>query len=1593
MLVDTINKLKNISVGYVENNGLFDSATVNAYTASLRGLSATQAEVALSSAGLDKAQKQQILNKLAETNATISLTSAEATEALTRKLGSQDAAKELLIKSGLVTKEQLLAGATIEVTAAELEKAVASSIITAQEKEQIVTALGLTGTNIGLGTSFKLLTASIWASVKAMAAWLFTTPAGWATLAIGAIVGAIAAYVKWGDTLNNTREKLDDLKSEYSELKSELDGVNSELQSVQSRIAELESKGKLTFTEAEELENLQKQNNELKRQNDLLETKAKIKAKETNKTFVKAMEQDAEKIEFASGNTTTKYTRGGYTYDIVVNDSTEKEHSFQQIEKLSELYKEREKAVTEEQKKAIDERIKTIEDYLDGKNEEWLKDAEGIEYIQNPTTDDEKKVNEWLDFINDFQDKMAIAMGGQNAKENAFSRLVDNWKFDELLNPLQKLGKEGKVTAEMLNSPKYGEFIQNLIDIGFIADDTEGSLRFVANAFNGTATSATKYVKALKGNDLEKFVNNLGEEAKALGTTESELAKLTASHIIFNETGLSTEQQRKALELLAAKIATTSAEMKYLLQLFKYASGDFEGAGASTMTPFERQQRKDAAQRFLKNKFGIELPSTSIPEKEIPENPYSPKDDKDSDKNEALDNYLKYAERLYKVHQNEDKYINDLQWAYNNLAKSAEEQLDIEEKINDAIRDRYSNLIKDIEHKIYLEKELYGESGGSGYNEALTNEYQKVIDWGLDSYFEDIKNGTIQSVFGNVDMDKRTIITWSEELKETFRDALTSWDYDPEIGSIDTVFGGSGRFGEDIDGVGWEVAFTPILPDGTFLSKDTVYEYINNILSEAYGNDGQITEEELKGIDEQGRQIGDTFVKGIFAGVDNNLDYDNNGNWAETVGRLMHFSGSFGAIELAQGSDPTSNIISYYDEIQRVASVEANRLRTIGYDDNSNEIQELQKIWWDAQNSKIDFYTKQHENIIRDIEHARDMALEQNPYTDTVSYYKQIQDEYHKQAEYLRALDPEKYKKEIQELQVAWWDAQNAIAEGEWEKSNRWIEDRKTKGDWSLYGDSEYDAWQRVASWLREKYPEELDKIHEADQNAIDARYQNSTDWISERNEYNDWALFDDTEVDAWERVVRWLHEDYPNDISKIKEAEKSLFEARKKEFDDATNFGNTYLESQKTLLQAHYDVMNSIRDAQHEINKELETSQTMYEYLDEDTRKMLFNQEDYNKLTEELNTIQYKALKLKEDYERDLAGSTVETVEKITANYERQYQTLMKSYEIAKADLEIAKKKQQLNNALNERNVRMFIDGQWQWVANAEQVANAKAELADAEYAKQVEEAGLQQKESIDFLTKQQDELALVVKQFEGGVIGLNEAVKLAGSAIRDIPRAMKTMLKNASVDTPGYTSGSTSRSSDGVWYDRGDGVFVSDTSYNDAQADVYNSNDYAAGIESALARGDVDAALAANKIRNDKIDYLGLDVEKWSDEDIKKRANAHAGGSRYTPGGLTLMGEEDFEAYITSSGRLVPISQPTIGNIPSGGVVFNTKQMEGLRTLWDMSNLGLSGNSFIPNVQSQQTNQTYDNRIIINGMTVDSGSADGQALINALKRYVGNH
>lgn len=333
---------------------------------------------------------------------------------------------------------------------------------------------------------------------------------------VSTVVGLLVdLFDKLVVTLNESREALADLKDEYSNLQSDILSVNNELKTTIDRMNELEKKDTLTFTEKEEYDNLVETNNELERKLALLELEEKQKKQEINKSFVDTMEKDVDKIGEYS-NYEKQVTEKEY-----INWQFElRQKHYQNLLKAEQQYNNTkskiEKQLLKKDKEYYQGIIDDIDKYLLWKNKSWTTDSEGIEYIKNPTTDDEKAVNKWLDFINDFQDKMAIAMGEESAKTNAFNRLVDNWQFDSLVQDLQDLGKQGRVTAEMLNDPKYGEFIQKLAEIGVI--DATDNLNDIALAFNNSAkqaeTATNKYQAAVSTTQelLEKYKDTFSNQ-------------------------------------------------------------------------------------------------------------------------------------------------------------------------------------------------------------------------------------------------------------------------------------------------------------------------------------------------------------------------------------------------------------------------------------------------------------------------------------------------------------------------------------------------------------------------------------------------------------------------------------------------------------------------------------------------------------------------------------------------------------------------------------------------------------------------------------------------------------------------------------------------------------------------------------------------------------------------------------------------------------------------------------------------------------------------------------------------------------------------
>ena len=589
-------------------------------------------------------------------------------------------------------------------------------------------------------------------------------------IAMWAITEAIQLVVKAVDeaivTTEEYREKLSELKTEASTMESDLSSMNDEFVTTGERIKELEGKGKLTFTEKEEYENLVQQNNELERSIELLKQEQQIKNQEKNKAFVDTMKSDVkDNTEYTSydggdifqGNSIV-YSFSGYVYD----PQTEQAYIEQQFEKRKQLLDEKTVAETTEEKERIQGEIDEINAYLVEKSQQWQSDADGIQYIPNPSTDDEKAVNEWLDFIEDFRDRMAItsADADDTAKTNAFNRIVDNWQFDDTVQGLQDLGEQGKVTADMLDDSKYDDFINKLVEIGVI--DSADNLNDVADAFNNIATaedevsnnsepsisydelsesaeSATGAVDTLRS--AISSINDAFAEQAENGSisVDTMLAMVDAGYataLQFDEaTGACTINKEAMLELVQAKIQNQIADLQTLqtdiatkliddgLIASESAKGfialaDAKAAAATAEQLASVDDYNDATAKIkalenaMKNIDKIGKGSYSTSKKSKPSSGSSSKSSK-SPKDELKEQFQ--AEYDLLKHNLEMNYITEEQY-YNGVQALNEKYY--------AGKSEYLDEYRKYEEEVYKGLKSYYKS----YCDSMVDYYEKALD-------------------------------------------------------------------------------------------------------------------------------------------------------------------------------------------------------------------------------------------------------------------------------------------------------------------------------------------------------------------------------------------------------------------------------------------------------------------------------------------------------------------------------------------------------------------------------------------------------------------------------------------------------------------------------------------------------------------------------------------------------------------------------------------------------------------------------------------------------------------------------------------------
>ena len=142
--------------------------------------------------------------------------------------------------------------------------------------------------------------------------------------------------------------------------------------------------------------------------------------------------------------------------------------------------------------------------------------------------------------------------------------------------------------------------------------------------------------------------------------------------------------------------------------------------------------------------------------------------------------------------------------------------------------------------------------------------------------------------------------------------------------------------------------------------------------------------------------------------------------------------------------------IAEYEAVQRELHEKAEYYRSLGYKETDDEISELANKWWDYHDKINDIREDMFERMIQEHEDAvsvleNSVTLTENwldnaesrgdrsgiiKYTnDIVNYYKEMQDEIHRQAEDYRARGYSDLSDEVSALSDKWWEYQRNITD------------------------------------------------------------------------------------------------------------------------------------------------------------------------------------------------------------------------------------------------------------------------------------------------------------------------------------------------------------------------------------------------------------------------------------------------------------------------------------------------------------------------------------------------------------------------------------
>ena len=203
----------------------------------------------------------------------------------------------------------------------------------------------------------------------------------------------------------------------------------------------------------------------------------------------------------------------------------------------------------------------------------------------------------------------------------------------------------------------------------------------------------------------------------------------------------------------------------------------------------------------------------------------------------------------------------------------------------------------------------------------------------------------------------------------------------------------------------------------------------------------------------------------------------------------------------------------------------------------------------------------------------------------------------------------------------------------------------------------------------------------------------------------------------------------YAEGQKSILSTQQEIISKRQQELNIAAELMNVEIKQDEvrlSIVQGFNDWTNKFTSYRNDVKKELRSAKQMSQYLDANTRKLVFNEADYTFLLKTVDKLEAQMTSEYNNYKKAIEALTEDTLWKeqyITEEYKERMELIQKEYDISRAKVDLEKKQLKLNNVLAEKNTRMLINGEWRYVANPNDVNQSQQEYDDARAAKEAAE------------------------------------------------------------------------------------------------------------------------------------------------------------------------------------------------------------------------------------------------------------------------------